>query len=189
MSRIRLKLKSVTEIVGTDEVGLLILVDEDEKRQIAVTCNRVTLNQFQMRLAGRPLPSMLSETLWQVVSQMVDGSFDLVIYGLSEGHYKAVLYNDVTFDRFPIPASDAVLLSLISNVPLYIETKLMEIQSSPYDASATGMSIPVNTISNEMLNKALKKAVEDENYELASYLRDEQRRRSNESSKVDNNSR
>lgn len=181
MSRTRLKLKSVTEIVGTEEVGLLILVDEREERQIAVTCNRATLMQFQARLAGRPQPSRLPETLWQVVSRMVDGTFDLVIYGLSDGQYKAVLYNDVTFDRFPLPASDAVLLSLIASVPLYIETKLMEIQSSPYHASATGMAIPVNTISNEMLSKALEKAVEDENYELASYLRDEQRRRSNSS--------
>ena len=170
-----MKLKSVTEIVGTDEVGLLILVDEPELRQIAITCDRMTLEQFQRRLSdgGTELP----ETLWSVVSKMVEGNFDIVIYGLAEGQYKTVLYNDVTFDRFPIRASDAVLLSLVARVPIFIEERLMATQSSPYHAAARGMAIPVNTISSEMLEKALEKAVEEENYELASYLRDEQRRR------------
>jgi protein-arginine kinase activator protein McsA len=39
------------------------------------------------------------------------------------------------------------------------------------------VSLPVNTLSLEMLDQALKKAVEDENYELASQLRDERKRR------------
>ena len=186
MGRIRLKFKSVTEIVGTDEIGLLILVDESELRQIAITCDRMMLEQFHLRLSGA-LPAdassgnstalLLPETLWKVVSKMVDGNFDIVIYGLEEGQYKTVLYNDVTFDRFPIQPSDAILLSLIARVPVFIEEQLMATQSSPYHPTAKGMAIPVNTISSEMLEKALEKAIEEENYELASYLRDEQRRR------------
>ena len=39
------------------------------------------------------------------------------------------------------------------------------------------MVLPVNSISNEMLRSALDKAVKDEDYELASHLRDEMRRR------------
>ena len=38
-------------------------------------------------------------------------------------------------------------------------------------------SIPVNSVSVEALKEALKRAVEDENYELASQLRDEIERR------------
>ncbi len=40
--------------------------------------------------------------------------------------------------------------------------------------------MPVNAISGEMLQHAMKKAIEDEDYELASQLRDEQKRRKDE---------
>ena len=48
-----------------------------------------------------------------------------------------------------------------------------------YHKEATGVSIPLNTISDEMLQNALQKAVEEEKYELASHLRDEINRRKN----------
>jgi protein-arginine kinase activator protein McsA len=50
-------------------------------------------------------------------------------------------------------------------------------QSVPFREDARGMSIPVNSISEEMLQQALDRAVSEENYELASYLRDEMKRR------------
>ena len=53
----------------------------------------------------------------------------------------------------------------------------MDKQSVKYVREASGVSIPVNTISDDMLQKALDKAIADENYELASHLRDEMKRR------------
>lgn len=39
------------------------------------------------------------------------------------------------------------------------------------------LAIPVNVLNNEILGKALQKAIADENYELASQLKEEQKRR------------
>lgn len=39
MNKIRLTVKSVTEIVGNKDVGLVVLVDENEQRQIAIPCD------------------------------------------------------------------------------------------------------------------------------------------------------
>lgn len=50
-------------------------------------------------------------------------------------------------------------------------------QSVRFSENSNAISMPVNTLSTEMLDKALQKAVEDENYELASHLRDEKKRR------------
>ncbi|MFR5270340.1 MAG: hypothetical protein ACLTGI_06585 [Hoylesella buccalis] len=36
MNKVRLIFKSVTEIVGSDDVGLLILVDEQQQRQLTI---------------------------------------------------------------------------------------------------------------------------------------------------------
>jgi protein-arginine kinase activator protein McsA len=41
------------------------------------------------------------------------------------------------------------------------------------------MSLPINVISDEMLKSALDKAIKDEDYEMASHLRDEMKRRLN----------
>jgi bifunctional DNase/RNase len=80
-------------------------------------------------------------------------------------------------EMIPVRASDGVLLSFISEIPLYIEAKLMMRQSVPFAEDARGMSLPVNSISDDMLHQALDRAVADENYELASCLRDEIKRR------------
>ena len=50
-------------------------------------------------------------------------------------------------------------------------------QSSPFDAEATGVSVPINTIDVKRLKQILGNAVEEENYELASQIRDELKRR------------
>ena len=63
------------------------------------------------------------------------------------------------------------------SISLYVEWGLMEKQSVEYYEKAKGLSIPVNTISDEMLQTALDKAIREENYEMASHLRDEINRR------------
>ncbi|MBQ5475754.1 MAG: bifunctional nuclease family protein, partial [Lachnospiraceae bacterium] len=97
--------------------------------------------------------------------------------GIIEGKYRAILYNTKTFDTVSIRVSDAVLLSYISKIPIYIDELLMEKQSVKYEKESNGVSIPLNAMSMELLNSALSKAIAEEKYELASHLRDEIRRR------------
>lgn len=178
MSKIRLKFRSVSEIVGSKEIGLLILVDEYEQRQLAVTCDKEMLSQFAMRLQRKPIAyQLVPEVLWQVIATQTDLRFEILITDLIEGQYRALLYNVDTMEPIAMRACDAVLLSFIGRIPIYIEERLMMKQSVAYEAESRGISIPVNTISDDMLESALRRAVEDENYELASYLRDEMRRR------------
>lgn len=53
----------------------------------------------------------------------------------------------------------------------------MKRQSTPFDETATGIAIPINTMDEPRLQMALKNAIDEENYELASQLRDEIKRR------------
>ena len=85
-----------------------------------------------------------------------------------------------------IRASDAVLLSYVGNIPLFIDSALMSRQSVLYKENSKGVSLPVNTISDKMLQTALEKAIFDENYELASHLRDEKKRREKKGDKANN---
>ena len=71
-----------------------------------------------------------------------------------------LLYNKETLEPVLMRASDAVLLSMAGNIPIYIDHDLMMRQSVPYREDSRGVSLPVNTISDEMLQAALDKAVE-----------------------------
>ena len=73
--------------------------------------------------------------------------------------------------------SDAVLLNVISRIPLYIDENLMRRQCTPYDPEIRGISIPINIIDEKRLNQELKRAIEVEDYRLASYIHEEILRR------------
>ena len=73
-------------------------------------------------------------------------------------------------------ASDCLILAYTFDCPITIGEALLEHQYMR--EVGDGMySIPVNSVSVDALKEALKRAVEDENYELASQLRDEIERR------------
>ncbi|MBR1469358.1 MAG: bifunctional nuclease family protein [Prevotella sp.] len=178
MERVRLVFKGISEIVGSEEIGLIILTDEAELRQLAVPCDKAMMEQFRMRLHRVPvMSSLLPEVLWHVISMQTNLQFEIRVNDIIDGQYRASLVNTETLEPTNLRMSDAVLLSHMAHIPIFMDRLLMEKQSVPYDREARGVAIPVNTISTEMLREALDKAVEDEKYELASYLRDELRKR------------
>ena len=56
----------------------------------------------------------------------------------------------------------------------------MRQQAVPFEENAKGVAIPINTMDVKRLNQALQNAIDKENYELASLLRDEIKRRNHE---------
>lgn len=179
MNKIKLVFRGISEIVGDTEMGIIVLTDSASIRQISIVCDRQMEDQFTLRIGKAPivskmLPEVLCQVLWNIDAI---ASLEVVITDIINGEYRASLINTTTMNMIAIRASDGVLLSYIADIPLYIEEKLMMRQSVPFNEAARGMSIPVNSISADMLQQALDRAVNDENYELASYLRDEMKRR------------
>lgn len=187
--RIRLIFKSVSEIVGSEDIGLLVLTDSAEVRQVVVPCDKRVLGEFGMRIDRSAMTErLLPEVIWNVVQWQTDLRLEIHIDHLHEGKYQAVLSNEDTMDEVPISAQDAVLLSYVSrgDIPVMMSEKLFMRQSTIYDSEAIGVSLPVNTISDDMLQDALDKAVQNENYEMASRLRDEIIRRRGTSPAAEN---
>ena len=181
MGLVRLNFKGVSEIVASDNVGLLILVDDDGQRQLSIICDAAMTYQFSMRMTKADiLDKLLPEVLWQVIIRNVDMRFHVIINDLVEGQYKTLLYMPDILQAIPMRASDAILLASIAKLPIFIEENLFIRQSVPHKDDAIGISVPVNVLSMEMLRKALEKAIEEEDYEKASQLRDELNRREGE---------
>lgn len=179
MARIKLFLQQATEVMGEEKEGLLILTDSFQERQIAVPCSSKMFDEFKSRMNNPKHQTELSDILFNVIKWQTELSLELVIINVDNGHYSAILSNTDSLEQVPIDGEQAVLLNYISKdkIPLFIEEKLFLKQSSVYDMKAKGVSLPVNTLSSSMLRKAMEKAIEAENYELASQLRDELNRR------------
>lgn len=185
MSLTKLVFHNVADIVGSD-MCIIVLTNENQTRQISIVCDDQTRYQFALRISGAPIVNkLLPEVLVRLMHPCIK-ELKVVIHSVTDGQYNAVLSNDNTNDAAVIRISDAVLLSFISNVPLFIDTELMRRQSVPFCGNQ-GLSIPINTISDSMLKDALDKAIQSENYELASQIKREQQRRqvSEESSQTD----
>ena len=178
MSLVRLVFKQVAEIVATKEVGLVVLTTEDGSRQLSIIADKNMVFQLGLRQSKVEIrEKLLPEVLWQVIARNLDMRYQIVINDLVDGQYKTLLYMPDILQAIPIRASDAVLLSLISDTPIFIEDNLLRRQGVPYKEGESGVPVPVNILSSEMLRNALDKALEKEDYEKASELRDELKRR------------
>lgn len=169
MKRVQLRFDSIQQVVGGDGVSIVILTDMERKNALSVVCDRHMSLQLSMRVKKLKMcDNMLPETL---VGLLKD-KYELMIFGLYDGQYQVVLMDEYGNSR-RILMSDAILLTMISDTPLYIEGTLMGRQCVPFEAGAKGIAIPINTMDVSRLKQALQRAVDDENYELASQLRDE----------------
>lgn len=171
MERIRLRFECLQQIVGTSEMSVLMLTDEGRQRALSLVCDEQMTHQLMLRV-NRPevCKALLPEVLVQMTALE---NFEMMVLGIFDGQYQVVLMDMVNGTTVRIRMSDAVLLTLIARVPLYIEENLMKRQCVVFNEHATGVAIPINTMDTHSLKMALDHAVEEENYELASQLRDE----------------
>lgn len=150
-------------------MAIVMLTDDERRRVLTVVCDEPMMQQIYMRLKNpRLCRTMLPETL----VGLLPSTYEMMVFGLYEGQYQVAIM-DEHGESSRLRMSDAVLLSIISHIPLYIEEDLMRRQSVPFDETATGIAIPINTMDIPRLKMALAKAIDVENYELASKLRDE----------------
>lgn len=180
MGKIRLYFNSTAEVVRGNSFSLIMLTDRDRRYVITMVCDRSMAEAIELRAHH---PEATKNQLPEVVAEMLRSNslsqYEILIHGLSDGQYHTMVVDTTTLENYKIRASDAVLLSLVAGFPLYIEESLMRRQAVPFNPQSRGVSLPINTISYEMLEDSLQKAIEMEDYEMASKLRDEIKSRKN----------
>lgn len=177
--KVKLELFAIGEIIGTPDVGLISLHDENRKRCLAIVCDNLMKEELQLRTSKQKVcRTMIPEVLSNVLINQTGFHFELVINDVVDGVYRAMLVNKDTFQPVSLRASDAVLLHLASGIPLYATTQLMQRQSVAITGGPAQMvPMPFNALSDRMLRDAMNAAVEQERYEVASTIRDELKRR------------
>ena len=174
MKRTLLRFENIQQVVGDEHLAVILLTDETRQRALSVVCDEQMTQQMLLRLQS---PNRCCAMLPEVLVQMLSGKYEMMIYGIHDGQYQVVLADTDFKQSTRLRISDAVLLNIIAGYPLYIEEELMRRQCVPFKENVRGIAIPINTMDCQRLNMALEKAIDDENYELASQLRDELKRR------------
>jgi hypothetical protein len=181
---VKLSFQGISQILGSDDIALLLLTNEDNSRLITIVGDMSSANSILLRKEHKEISeNLLPDVLWKVINKDENREWQIRIVNVVDGQYKFVLYDMLLQQSFQLRASDGILLSVISGLPIFIDEMLMIHQSVPFDTNSPRMALPVNAISDSMLQQALKKAVENENYEQASHLRDELKRRKSDSDK------
>lgn len=178
--RTRLFYKDLSQVVDGNGMAVITLTDQGEKRALIVVCDNMMKDQMQLRtVETSSCKKLLPEVMASVLHDLVGiGRFEIEIYGIVDGEYQTVLTDVLDQTQFPIRLSDAVLLSRVGDIPIYIANELMLRQSVAYDRRPDGrMAIPINVLSKKRLEEELDKAVASENYRLASQIKDELNRR------------
>lgn len=179
MGYVKLMFRGLSDIMGMEsQLFLIVLVDEDMKRQLVVTCDQNMRNQLKMRMDDRKAGEhLLPEVLTRVLGDDQCLSWEVRIESMQEGKYVTKLYNTLSGVALDIRCSDAVLWAFVSNCPILVREEVLATLGVPFFPDATQIALPVNVITDDMLEFGIQKAIDTEDYEVASKLRDELKRR------------
>lgn len=177
-----LKILTVSRCTEDGAAYMAVLREKDGKRILPVLMERSEALQLQVKMKGGNrsfLPSSMADVMRAAFLQCNMDLEEVRIANVEAGvTYCHVLYRaEGVFHMVRYcKASDCLILACTFDCPITISEALLEKQYMR--EVGNGMySIPVNSVNIEALREALKRAVEEENYELASQLRDEIRRR------------
>jgi len=174
VNNIQLIIRDILSIGGTN-LYLVVLTDVDATRQISVVCDKTAQQLLNLRFPDPKAvtATMLPEVLCNLMPVLKSDLFYLFISDIKDGHYECYLKDNSETVHIKILITDALLLSLVSGMKIFIEPRLLQLQSVKYVPGKHTMQLPVNALSTDMLKKALSDAVSQEDYEQASRIRDE----------------
>lgn len=183
MNEVELKVLHISSTINPIHAYALVLEEVDgAQRKLPVIIGETEAQGIKASMRSGKFPRPMTHDLFPALTKMLGVTLSKVeIYKIKDGIYYSYLYFEKDGEVYQIDSrtSDAVSLALCYSRPIYISEELLE-KEHLRELGKGAFSVPVNSINVEMLRDALNKAVEKENYELASRLRDEIKRREEE---------
>ena len=171
--------KGIFSIPEADDVCLITLTDEGEKRALYIVLEKEVANEIKMHEKKmEDADCQLVDVFSKVLKDEGAVHYRIVFEGILNQGLKAKLVNTITDASYDIRPEMAVLLSLKSDFEMCTSLDVLQKFSTPYNKNVMSVALPIMSLPDSLLHKALEKAVEEENYEGASFIRDEMKRRS-----------
>ncbi len=197
MSKIKLNVLGLSYSQTQRGAYALVLTEENNNRRIPIIIGGGEAQAIAIELEGLKPPRPLTHDLFLSFAKVFNIKIiEVNIHKLEEGIFYSNLILDNGTNKFTIDArtSDAVALALRFNCPIYTTEEILakagiilDIGKTPKQATKEKLSADKSTtkdspgeftnMSMEELQEQIGKAINNENYEKASKIRDEINRR------------
>lgn len=180
--KIELKVLNVSTSKEQASAYALVLGEVGGHRQLPIIIGPIEAQAIVFKLRGLNAPRPLTHDLFFTFAETFDVQLrEVVIYKAQEGVFYSYLYfvrEEITY-RIDSRTSDGVALAIRYGCPIYtFESILSEEGILIAEGESSEKMSSINTL--ESLKTALERAIQDEDYELASLLRDKIRQRESE---------
>ena len=176
---VELKIHDMSTTLYPADAYALVLEEVDGGRKLPIIIGHLEAQAIKVMMLKYQVPRPLTHDLFPTLTMKL-GAFlkQIVIYKAKDGVFYSYLYFDKEGEEIKIDSrtSDAVALALRYNCPMYTTQDIMDIEHL-HDMGDGKFSVPITSVSLEMLEEALQAAIDKEEYEQASQLRDEIRKR------------
>ena len=182
MKVIELRIHDMSSTIHPADAYALVLVEVDGTRKLPVIIGHLEAQAIKSEMLKYKPPRPMTHDLFVELGKHCDLHLHkVVIYQVKDGVYYSNMHFESNGEPFVLDArtSDAVALALRFRAPMYTTEEILS-RECLHDMGGGSFSVPVNMITLPMLKEALQKAVNEENYEQASRLRDEIQRREQE---------
>lgn len=176
---VELKIHDMSTTLYPADAYALVLEEVDGGRKLPIIIGQQEAQAIKVMMMKYQPPRPLTHDLFQTLTMHLGATLkQIVIYKAKDGVFYSYLYFDKEGEEIKIDArtSDAVALALRYKCPMYTTQSIMESEHL-HDMGEGKFSVPISSVSLQMLEEALQTAIEKEEYEQASQLRDEIRKR------------
>lgn len=177
--KIKLKVLSISNSLAQAHAYALLLQEVDGERQLPVIIGAVEAQAIAFSLRGFHPPRPFTHDLFvSFADAYLINPREVMIYKVKEGVFFSYIFfeKDGEVKHIDARTSDAIALALRFGVPIYTTEQILSTESLRLD-EGTPVSVPITAVDMALLHNTLDKAVKEENYELASKIRDEIKRR------------
>lgn len=195
MQKIRLNILGISVSQTQSGAYALVLAEETGERRIPIIIGPVEAQAIAIQLENLKPPRPLTHDLFKKLALAFNISLkEVIIYKLEEGIFYSELLCEKDGNEIKIDSrtSDAVALALRFHCPIFTSDEILQKAGIVLDIDddepfgslleedsddSTDPSSPYSHYSTSELEELLNNAIEDEDYEKASVIRDELNKR------------
>jgi len=192
MKKIRLKIAGLSYSQTRAGAYALILEEEEGKRRLPVIIGTSEAQSIAIQLEGlKPYRPLTHDLFVSMASSFHIEVYEVNIVKLEEG----IFYSEIICQRehakikIDSRTSDAVAIALRFNAPIFVTESIMQragmvfdeesgkFTETPDESNEAGNQKNFSEMSDEELDKLMDESVKQEDYETASKIRDELKKR------------
>lgn len=181
MEKIKLVYQGAFAIPDAEEACVVTLTDAEEERALSIVTDKPMANEIKFRQLDKNVKHPhLVDVLARMICDQGPQAYHVVFEANGNIGPKAKLVNATSGSAYSLPQDEAVLLALAAGLEIFTNMEVLQKFTTPFRKDVMSVALPIVGLPDSLLKKALEKAVEEENYEGASFIRDEMKRRQEE---------